>query len=223
MEKFLTEPMFLLGAFLILATIIIGILAVVKFVKDTKKAINTPVEEKFPALKNFKDAGYNVTRFDRNILIDEQNQKWACVDNANVPIMDFSDIVDVELVENGIKYKSENGVLRAAAGGALFGAAGAIVGASTANRTQKASQIYVVVYTKNLSFPTIRFDVTRRTEAEKLVGVVNAMGSISAGSQSDSKPVASAADEIAKYKSLLDSGAITQEEYDKKKSELLNL
>lgn len=33
----------------------------------------------------------------------------------------------------------------------------------------------------------------------------------------------SAADEIAKYKSLLDSGAITQEEYDKKKKELLNI
>ena len=31
------------------------------------------------------------------------------------------------------------------------------------------------------------------------------------------------ADELMKYKSLLDQGAITQEEYDKKKSELLNL
>ena len=31
------------------------------------------------------------------------------------------------------------------------------------------------------------------------------------------------ADELKKYKELLDSGAITQEEYDKKKKELLNL
>ena len=31
------------------------------------------------------------------------------------------------------------------------------------------------------------------------------------------------ADEIKKYKELLDSGAITQEEYDKKKKELLNI
>jgi hypothetical protein len=33
----------------------------------------------------------------------------------------------------------------------------------------------------------------------------------------------SAADEILKFKSLLDQGAITQEEYDKKKKELLNI
>ena len=33
----------------------------------------------------------------------------------------------------------------------------------------------------------------------------------------------SAADELRKYKTLLDEGAITQEEYDKKKKELLNM
>ena len=33
----------------------------------------------------------------------------------------------------------------------------------------------------------------------------------------------SAADEIRKYKELLDMGAITQEEYDAKKKQLLNL
>lgn len=33
----------------------------------------------------------------------------------------------------------------------------------------------------------------------------------------------SAADEIAKYKSLLDSGAITQEEFETKKKQLLNM
>ena len=33
----------------------------------------------------------------------------------------------------------------------------------------------------------------------------------------------SAADEILKYKHLLDCGAITEEEFNKKKSELLNL
>lgn len=45
----------------------------------------------------------------------------------------------------------------------------------------------------------------------------------SAISQAAPTPAAnsSAADELAKYKSLLDSGAITQEEYDAKKSELL--
>lgn len=39
----------------------------------------------------------------------------------------------------------------------------------------------------------------------------------------EQKTVVEAADEISKYKSLLDSGAITQEEYDKKKKQLLGL
>ena len=38
----------------------------------------------------------------------------------------------------------------------------------------------------------------------------------------NSKP-ADAADEILKYKKLLDAGAITQEEYEAKKKQLLNL
>jgi len=39
-------------------------------------------------------------------------------------------------------------------------------------------------------------------------------------SQSTS-PQSTSADELAKYKSLLDSGAITQEEYDAKKKQIL--
>ena len=35
--------------------------------------------------------------------------------------------------------------------------------------------------------------------------------------------ISSVADEIKKYKELLDSGILTQEEFDKKKKELLNL
>lgn len=43
------------------------------------------------------------------------------------------------------------------------------------------------------------------------------------GAQVIATPAKSAADEIKKYKELLDIGAITQEEYDLKKSELLGL
>ena len=40
---------------------------------------------------------------------------------------------------------------------------------------------------------------------------------------SSNSPIINSADEIIKYKNLLDMGAITQEEYDKKKKELLNI
>lgn len=44
----------------------------------------------------------------------------------------------------------------------------------------------------------------------------------SGGDVKTTETPASVADELAKYKALLDSGAITQEEFDQKKAELLN-
>lgn len=41
--------------------------------------------------------------------------------------------------------------------------------------------------------------------------------------QEENKPILSSADEIKKYKDLLDSGVITQEEFDEKKKQLLGL
>jgi len=42
-------------------------------------------------------------------------------------------------------------------------------------------------------------------------------------SKTDSSSPASTADELKKFKELLDTGAITQEEYDEKKKKLLDL
>ena len=76
----------------------------------------------------------------------------------------------------------------------------------------------VLIYTKNELFPEIHIDVYDRASAERLLNTVNNMRK-----RPEPKPAVSAAAEIAKYKSLLDSGVITQEEYDKKKNELLNM
>lgn len=46
---------------------------------------------------------------------------------------------------------------------------------------------------------------------------------VSISSRKDDHPSESPADEIRKYKSLLDDGIITQEEFDKKKKQLLGL
>lgn len=55
----------------------------------------------------------------------------------------------------------------------------------------------------------------------------NAAGNVGTASKHEAEagnPVArSDADELRKYKSLLDDGVITQEEYDKKKREILKL
>ena len=59
----------------------------------------------------------------------------------------------------------------------------------------------------------------RMREGHGLLGEVE----ISPEETVDAAPAFSPADEIKKYKELLDMGAITQEEFDAKKRQLLNL
>lgn len=56
-----------------------------------------------------------------------------------------------------------------------------------------------------------------------LTGLVNEMQTQAAAAPAPAAPQSSDADELAKFKSLLDSGAITQEEYDAKKKQILGL
>ena len=56
-----------------------------------------------------------------------------------------------------------------------------------------------------------------------LTGLMNEMQTQAASAPAPAAPQSSDADELAKFKSLLDSGAITQEEYDAKKKQILGL
>lgn len=150
--------------YIVVFIVIFAIIALLQ-VKKSKEAI----------IEKFVASGYTITKQDNYVIIDENNQKWVYTMGLDMPIMDFSDITDIELVEGGIKYKSENGVLRAITGGALFGTTGAIIGGATANRSQKATEIYVLVYTKNMSCPTVRIYTSDRQNAERLVGIFNIM------------------------------------------------
>jgi predicted Zn-dependent peptidase len=49
------------------------------------------------------------------------------------------------------------------------------------------------------------------------------LGSLQGETASVSTPITDSADQIAKYKDLLDKGIITQEEFDAKKKQLLGL
>lgn len=57
------------------------------------------------------------------------------------------------------------------------------------------------------------------TEAQKILSWLNIM--TENNNSTETIPNVSVADEIKKFKDLLDMGAITQEEFDKKKTELL--
>lgn len=195
--------------------IIFGIIAFI--IGSSLIAYNSSVNKKI-AYDLFAKNNCSVTYKFENLLIDENNKKWA-VKGVNY-LFSYDDISDYEYVENGNSYR-RNSLM-----------AQAITNSVT---SQQINNMYVTIYTKVPNYPKVSvYLITTpistnsmtynlcKSNAETLIGRLKQM----IPNDDLDKPNAlsvSAADEIAKYKSLLDNGAITQEEYDKKKIELLNL
>lgn len=177
------------------------------------------------------------------VEFDDTQKKWVILSGLfgkrdKSTVYNYSDIVDFELLEDGESI-SQGGLGRALVGGALFGGVGAIVGGVTGKRKNKATcnslKIKVtlndinnpVVYITFLNTQTKKDGFVYKNlfkEAHECLSVLQLI----CDNQSDSQNIInvagnSAADEIKKFKSLLDEGIITQEEFDAKKKELLKL
>lgn len=145
---------------------------------------------------------------------------------GEVPVVFSFDEVDsyeVRAIGGKTVTKRKGGITRAIVGGAIAGSVGALVGSETAKSesvtTDGGDEILVNFITyagraKRLSidYPAGFTEFLDRCIEEKQ----------RAANASPNAPV-SAADEIMKYKQLLDVGAITQEEFDAKKKQLLGL
>ncbi|GEM_PF-1339389 len=221
--------------------IVLVLIAVIIFIVKNRGHLNNDSSE--TKLKEWLKANnFTVTLSVQNTLIDENSKRWTVYNfNGESKIYSFNDIVKVELDENGNKYVSQNGVLRAVVGSAIFGGVGAIVGATTATKSHTINSLNVIVYTSRISDPVITIPLIispvsdssalylrNRADAIKLMSMLNAiaMQNTSSNSKPDEKaPEASlsAADELAKYKKLLDDGAISEEEYSTVKRKLLNI
>lgn len=157
-------------------------------------------------------------------------------------IRKYSDILDFELLEDGETLTTKNGVGRAIVGGVLFGGVGAIVGGVTGKNKNKniCNSLKLKITLNDLEEPAIYVDyVTSPTKKDGFVyktiaeSAQNAVSILSIILEENSKQLNnnnnnpnsefSVADEILKFKSLLDQGIVTQEEFDLKKKELLNL
>ena len=166
-------------------------------------------------------------------------------------IYEPKDLVDYEIrVDNEIvvtsKTKSKKGVGKALVGGALFGGAGAVAGAVAGNtkskttETQKEIHHYSFVLKVNdISKPSFIFELDSAQIAEDIVTIFDILvGNTKKFANIEEKeekieqktepvkeiqasPNVDKFEEIKKYKDLLDSGIITQEEFDAKKKELL--
>lgn len=154
----------------------------------------------------------------------------------------FSEIVSYTPHFEGHEVKKHHGLTRAATGGLLFGGAGAIVGAITGGK--QFDQITKVGITLRLADgDSIEYNLlptgkTKSTSFEaktansrledmsalldRIIEVNHTPMPIIDKSQSVSNSIDSA-DEIRKYKGLLDDGIITQEEFDKKKQQILGI
>jgi len=163
------------------------------------------------------------------ITIDDTNRLFFIGSDkkANVEpvIYSFKEVDEYHFEEVGGKIvtKKKGGIGRAVVGGALFGGVGAVVGASTAKEeTKKVGGVNLlkVIFSMHtgrktiaLSNPPIGFtafldkciDNTPEYEISTTISTT------------------SSADEILKYKNLLDSGVITQAEFEAKKKQLLGL
>lgn len=154
-------------------------------------------------------------------------------------LFQYDQIVDFELLEDG-ESVTKGGLGRAVVGGMLFGGAGAVVGAVTGGKKTKGicTSMRIKITLRNADVQTVYLDFIKadtkrdsgayqkaREQSQDALSAlqlaVDKMRTESAGAAQDQSP--SAMDELLKLKQLLDMGAITQEEYDAKKKQLLAL
>ena len=218
--------------FAIFAIIIVAVVIVFLILGSVKN----PLDNEMGKLQNWLDRNnFKITSSVRSVLIDENTKRWAVYKSEQSPIYDFKDIIKVELDENGNKYVSQNGVLRAVVGSAVFGGVGAIVGATTATKSHTINSLNVIVYTSRISDPVITIPLIispvsdssalysrNKADAIKLMGMLNAIAVQNEPAKAENVSAISNADELAKYKRLLDEGAISEEEYKEVKSKILN-
>lgn len=179
-------------------------------------------------------------------LFDDDSREMMLLSNTSkvkTKVTDYSlfsydQLVAYEVIEDGSSLAS-GGVGRAAVGGMLFGNTGAVVGAVTRGQKVVCNNLIIKVTLDNYTKPAVYINLLN-TETKK-TGIIyqttiKCARDITSKFQliieeknkkSESLSVLnssfSPADEIRKYKGLLDDGIITQAEFDKKKHELLNL
>ena len=179
------------------------------------------------------------TNVDNKLYLDE-NKKKICIPCNNMirpeMIFDYNDILKYELLEDGNSI-SKGGVGRAIIGGVLFGGVGAIVGGSTGHKSkQTCTRLQVKITLNDVDDPVkyiefidneIRKDSlmykSAYDSAQKVLSTLDVIcnPNVSNGNSNDTLSSNSIPEQIKEYKELLDSGAITQEEYNKKKKQLL--
>lgn len=162
---------------------------------------------------------------------------------SDYKIIDFNEVISYRVNQNGHNETKHHGITRAIVGGALAGGVGAIVGATTGGKqTDYIDHLGLIISLKDGSnfevvlirkIEQIKSDsLSARSSVEalnKLISLVDSIIAQNKASNADTKTVNNSdtdndpADEIRKFKKLADDGIITNEEFEEKKKQLLNL
>lgn len=226
--------------------------AQVFFMDQTMLPFQEPEDIKnFFAYRNKNKEIFQTFRTSREIAVascvfrvDENQHLWyyGAKNSDNPPIFSYDEIIDYELLENG-ETITKGGLGQAAAGAVIFGSVGAIVGGVTGGK--KSTTILTSMNIRISLNNTYRKQIimnfipagtkcksnsilynSYKNNASNIISMLDNMCHQATSNLESQTPIAaiqSPADEILKYKNLLDSGIITQEEFDKKKQQLLNL
>lgn len=226
------------------------VVAIVVFVNSNSKEKEAAVQKekrqkeqelwKSSAEKERNKSNFSVTKQEKTsdsiqtLAIDTNNKKWLITEGPRTSIYSYNQLVSYEL------YKDGNTVVdgragTAAVGGLLFGVTGAIVGASASrNVVNNCQSLYIMITTDTAVAHKI--ELIRRSTSENseeyrqsiniarnmlsMLDVIKTYNNRGVNVQQSSFS-SSNADEIKKYKELLDIGAISQEEFELKKNQLL--
>ncbi|WP_270943101.1 SHOCT domain-containing protein [Romboutsia lituseburensis] len=186
---------------------------------------------------------FNVTKkIGTYIEFDDKNKQWLIPDGfngkkKNPKIYSYKDIIEFELLEDGDTV-SKGGLGRAIAGGVLLGGVGAVVGGVTGKRKTKSvvNSLKIKITLDDINVPNRYIDLIKvKTKTSSLIyktsyklaqEIISTLAVIVENNEKNSTEnniTYSAADEIIKFKNLLDNGIITQNEFDIKKKELLGI
>ncbi len=219
----------------IIVAAVIGtvIYEIYKSKKQNNEYENSELGIKYARGEYHPTSDLNIIRY---MSSDEKNHLFTFGHASN--IYRYDQLVHFELIEdNETIFKSSGSIGRAIAGGALAGGIGALIGSSTASRKSDTKVRYLginVTINPGAQLLNVTFFNTETSRdgivytnsidtARKMIAQLQAIQLYNEEQRlkpADEK-VISIPEQIKEYKSLLDCGAITQEEYDIKKKELL--
>lgn len=198
-----------------------------KIEKANRKAGNEKILEYF---KNHSDYKVGDMYFD-----DKHGKlfiKKSFTMNRSQAVYNYDELISYTPIFEGGKIKKHHGITRAIVGGVLAGPVGAVVGAGTGGKefdtikrlgfilhlTDNRSQNYLLMISESKSDSFLT-----KSAMEDYNNIAAKLDQIISSNTQESTSNGSNADELRKFKGLLDDGIISQAEFDEKKKELLGL